>query len=61
MNLSFHTNHRLLVLLIFAGFTTLSIGIAILPAYDVQEKNQHLPGASLSSDAQIQGKAVYIS
>ena len=61
MNLSFHTNHRLLVLLIFVGFILLSIGIAVLPAYDVQEKNQLLPGSSTLTDTQLKGKAVYIS
>ena len=61
MNLSFHTNHRLLTLLIFMGFTLLSVGIAVLPAYDVQEKNQLLPGSAQLTGAQLAGRAVYIS
>ena len=61
MNLSFHTNHRLLILLISVGFTLLSVGIAVLPAYDVQEKNQPLPRAKALTEAQLEGKAIYIS
>ncbi|MDN5216063.1 cbb3-type cytochrome c oxidase subunit II [Fulvivirgaceae bacterium BMA12] len=61
MNLSFHTNHRLLVSLIFGGFGLLSLGIAVLPAYNVQENNRLLPRQSPLTAAEQRGKDVYIA
>lgn len=59
MNL--HTNLTALMIVIATGFLTLSLIIAVLPAYQVQENNPTLPGASKLTDAELRGKAIYIS
>ncbi len=58
---SFHTNHRWLLVTIGLSFLGLSTLIAIIPAYRVQENNPPLPAARPLSQAELRGKMVYIS
>ena len=57
---SFHTNHRLLLATIALVFFGLSVLVAILPAYTLQENNQALPGALPPTEEEILGLQVYI-
>lgn len=61
MNFNFHTNHKVLLGAITVGFLTLSLAIAVFPAYRLQENNPALPGAQSMTDAELRGKALYIS
>ncbi len=61
MNFNFHTNHKVLLGAITVGFLTLSLLIAVFPAYRLQENNPALPGAIRLTDAELMGKALYIS
>ncbi len=61
MNFNFHTNHKVLLAAITIGFLTLSLMIAVLPAYRLQENNPPLPGAPSLTDTELRGKALYIS
>lgn len=53
-------DHRLLILLIFTGFTLLSIFIAVAPAATSQHENAALLGSSPLSEEEQRGLKVYI-
>lgn len=53
-------NHRLLIFLIFAGFTLLSLFIAVIPAATLQHQNAALPGSTPLSAAELRGLKVYV-
>lgn len=61
MNFNFHTNHKVLLAAITVGFLTLSLLIAVLPAYRLQENNPPLPGAISLTHVELKGKALYIA
>ena len=56
----FHKNHRLLTITAFLGFIVLSIGIAIIPANQMQEVKP-LPGMQELSSEELKGLHVYVS
>lgn len=56
----FHKNHRLLTITAFLGFVVLSIGIAIIPASQMQEVKP-LPGMEELSSEELKGLHVYVS
>ena len=56
----FHKNHRLLTITAFLGFVVLSIGIAIIPAFQMQEVKP-LPGMEELSSEELKGLHVYVS
>ena len=58
--LNLHRNHKNLVLLAFTIFLMLSIGVAILPAYQMQEY-QPIPGQEKLTAQQRRGLEIYIS
>lgn len=53
-------DHRLLILLIFTGFSLLSIFIAVVPAATSQHGNAALPGSSPLSEEEQRGLKVFI-
>ncbi len=55
--LDFHKNHRLLVLTAFTVFLVLSIIIAVIPAYQLQE-TEPLPNMEALSDQELRGLQV---
>lgn len=59
--LDFHKNHQLLLVTIFSVFIILSIFIAVIPAYRMQENNEPLPGDEPMTEAEIRGLHLYIS
>src|SRR5690606_5233338 len=61
MMLDFHKNHQLLLVTIFSVFVLLSIIIAVIPAYKMQENNEPLPGDEPMTEAEIRGRNLYIS
>jgi len=61
MEFNFHTNHKLLLLAIGLGFTVLSLSIAVIPAYTVQENNPPIAGKAIQTDAELRGKMIYVS
>lgn len=58
--LNLHKDHKNLVLLAFGVFVALSIGVAILPAYQMQEY-EPIPGQEDLTVAERKGLSVYIS
>lgn len=58
---NFHKNHRQLIITIFLVFGVLSFGIAILPAYQMQENNAPLPSMEPMTDAELEGLKIFIS
>jgi cytochrome c oxidase cbb3-type subunit 2 len=61
MMLDFHKNHQLLLITIVSVFVLLSIIIAVIPAYKMQENNEPLPGDEAMTEAEIRGLNLYIS
>lgn len=61
MLLNFHKNHRLLVGMAFTGFVVLSIIVAVVPAYQIQENNAPLPGSVAMSEEEELGMHVYVA
>lgn len=61
MLIDFHKNHRLLVGMAFTGFVVLSIIVAIVPAYQIQENNAPLPGSVAMSEEAEKGMRVYVA
>ena len=59
--LDFHKNHQLLLITIVSVFVLLSIFIAVIPAYRMQENNEPLPGDEPMTEAEIRGLNLYIS
>jgi len=59
--MNFHKNHRRLDLVSFFVFLLLSTGIAVLPAFQMQEQNAPLPGQPELSDLELNGLRVYIA
>lgn len=58
---NFHKNHRQLVITIFLVFFGLSMIIAVLPAYKMQENNAPLPSAEPMSEAELEGMKLFVS
>ena len=58
--LNLHKNHRNLVLLAFIVFLILSIGVAILPAYQMEEY-QPIPGMKDLTVQEKRGLSVYVA
>ncbi len=61
MNLSFHTNHRLLYAVVLFGFIGLTAIIAIGPAVWVQDHNIPLPGSQALTEQEQRGLAIYVA
>jgi cytochrome c oxidase cbb3-type subunit 2 len=57
--MSFHSNHRLLLAVAGLGFLALTLIIAIVPAFQVQQ-TPPLPGTSERTPAQAHGRAIYL-
>ncbi|MFH6985566.1 cbb3-type cytochrome c oxidase subunit II [Marinoscillum luteum] len=57
---NFHKDHKSLVLLSFLGFLILSTGVAILPAYQMQENTQPLPDMKPMTEAELNGLRVFV-
>lgn len=57
---NFHKDHRLLVIVSFLGFLVLSLGVAVFPAYQMQENNGPLPKMEPITDAELNGLRIYI-
>mgnify|MGYP000437775063 CR=1 FL=1 len=58
--LSLHKDHQNLVLLAFSVFVVLSIGVAIIPAYQMEEY-QPIPGQKDLTVSERKGLGIYIS
>lgn len=58
---NFHKDHRSLVLVSFLGFLTLSMGVAVLPAYQSQENTQPLPTMEPMSEAETKGLHIFVN
>lgn len=58
---NFHKNHRHLLITIFLVFFSLSMFIAVVPAYQMQENNAPLPAAEPMSDAELKGLNLFVS
>ncbi|MEX2594294.1 MAG: cbb3-type cytochrome c oxidase subunit II [Anditalea sp.] len=58
--LDFHKNHQLLLITILVAFVFLSIFIAVIPAYKMQD-NQPLPEDEPMTEAEVKGLSLYIS
>ncbi len=59
--LNFHKNHRLLVFVSFLGFLVLSLGVAVFPAFQMQENTQPLPEMPAMTEAEINGLHIFIN
>lgn len=59
--MEFFNNHKKLFLATIGLFLTLTILVAIIPAFHNQENNAPLPGAQALTHEQAQGKALYIA
>lgn len=57
----FHKNHQLLLITIFSAFVFLSVLIAVIPAYRMQENNEPLPGDEPMTEGEIKGLNLFIS
>jgi cytochrome c oxidase cbb3-type subunit 2 len=53
-------NHKLLVFIIFAAFTLLSVLVAVAPAITMQQNNSPLPGTESLSIEEQRGLRIYI-
>lgn len=58
---NFHKNHRHLLVTIFLVFFGLSMFIAVVPAYQMQENNAPLPTAAPMTDAELKGLKLFVS
>ncbi len=61
MRISFHTNHQFLLITIALSFLILSVSIAVMPAYFVQENNPPLNNLVNNNEAIQRGKEIYIA
>ncbi len=59
--MEYFNNHKKLFLTVFAFFLTLTILIAIIPAFRNQAINTPLPGAEKLSGDALKGKAIYVA
>ena len=59
--MNFHTDHRLLLTVSAGLFLLLSLGIAVLPALEMQRLTDDLPAKPTLSAAQANGLRVYVS
>lgn len=57
--LDFHKNHQLLVGTALLGFLTLSIMVALIPAYQIQQ-TQPLPSMTAFSEEELKGLHIYV-
>lgn len=55
-----HKNLRNLVLVSFSGFLILSLGVAIFPAYQLQNNTEPLPEMEPMSEAELRGLEIFI-
>jgi len=55
-----HKNHRNLVLIAFSGFFILSLGVAIFPAYQMQNNTEPLPEMKPMSESELRGLQIFI-
>jgi len=58
--LNFHKDHRSLVWTAFLGFLILSVGIAVLPAYQSQSNTEPLSTMEPMTDAELNGLDIFI-
>jgi len=58
--INFHKDHANLVNVALLVFVVLSVGIAVMPAEDLQN-TQPLPGMPMMTEAEQRGLSVYIS
>ncbi len=58
--LNLHTDHRSLVTISLLGFLILSLGVAVLPAYQSQNNTEPLPQMEPMSEAEIRGLRIFI-
>lgn len=58
---NFHKNHRQLLVTIILVFGVLSFGIAVLPAYQMQENNAPLPSDEPMTEAELAGLKLFVS
>lgn len=58
--MDFNTNHKALVLTAFIVFLILSLGVAVYPAYQMEDY-EPLPDQPILTDEEIKGEHVYIS
>ena len=58
--LNLHKDHKNLVLLAFVVFSLLSIGVAILPAYQM-EGYEPIPGQEDLTSSERRGLGIYVS
>lgn len=59
--LDFHKNHQLLLVTITFTFVLLSVLVAVLPAYKMQNNNEPLPGDEPMNEEEIAGLNLFIS
>ena len=57
---NFHKDHRLLVIVSFLGFLILSLGVAVFPAYQMQENTAPLPEMEPMTEAELNGLHLFI-
>ncbi|WPP51954.1 cbb3-type cytochrome c oxidase subunit II [Catalinimonas niigatensis] len=58
---NFHKDHKSLVLVSFLGFLILSLGVAVLPAYQLQENTAPLPTMEPMTEAETNGLHIFIN
>lgn len=58
---NFHKDHRLLVIVSFLGFLILSLGVAVIPAYQSQENTQPLAEMEPMTKAELRGLHTFIN
>jgi cytochrome c oxidase cbb3-type subunit 2 len=61
MIFNFHKNHKELVLTIFVMYALLSLFIAVVPAFEVEQNNGPVPGEKDLTPQQRRGLAVFIA
>lgn len=61
MPFNFYKNHRLFVTTIFVAYLTLSVLIAVQPAWSVQENNAPLPGSEPQNGEVEAGLGVFVA
>lgn len=57
---NFHKNLRSLVLVSFLGFLILSVGVAIIPAYQSQVNTEPLPQMEAMNESEIRGLQIFV-
>jgi cytochrome c oxidase cbb3-type subunit 2 len=57
---NFHKNLRSLVLVSFLGFLLLSVGVAVIPAYQSQVNTEPLPQMEPMNESEIRGLQIFV-